>query len=109
MQKKTVTFAVLVFLAFISRMIYASPFLVCDPQVNVTSYVVSINGTIEEVPAQVLGDNSTRLHYDIGGLADGSYICSVKAKNFWGESAPVPFSFSIISPECPSVLDISAQ
>jgi len=87
----------------------AGPFMVSDPQIGVTSYAVTMNGSTEEIIAQDLGDNTTRLHYDLEGTENGSYDCSVTAKNVWGASEPTPFSFSKTLPESPSVLDISAQ
>ena len=87
----------------------AAPFLVCDPQENVTSYIVTMNGVTEESLAQDMGNNTTRLHYDLEGITSGAYDCNVTAKNMWGASAPVPFSFKKILPGCPSVLDISVQ
>ena len=70
----------------------AAPFLVCDPQTNVTSYMITLDGSeAQEVPAQDLGDNTTRLHYDLAGLLDGNHTGTVASKNVWGESEPVPF------------------
>jgi len=84
-------FGVLLFLIFCCSTIYASPFLICDPQTNVTSYIVDINGTVEEVPAQDLGNNTSRLHLDLDGLADGDYSCSVKQRTFGGSQKPSLF------------------
>ena len=67
----------------------AEPFLVCDPQENVDSYVLSVNGG-EEVQTPY------PLHYDLGplNLSDGNNSLIVRAKNVWGESASVPFDFT---------------
>lgn len=94
---------------FFCSTIYAAPFMVCDPQENVTSYIVTMNGTSEEVQAQDLEDNTTRLYYDLEGIVNGVYDCNVTARSMWGDSEPVPFSFSKTMPGCPSVLDIVAQ
>ena len=107
-----VLIAVAVFVAsvwFMFTPAHAAPFLVCDPQENVTSYAVTMDDTTVTVLAQDLGDNTGRLYYDLDGIENGSHNCTVKAKNMWGESANTPFSFSKIQPESPSVLDISAQ
>jgi len=63
----------------------ASPFLVCDPQVGVTGYVLLVNGVEVTTPAP--------LHYDLAGVPVGPNEISVRAYNMWGESTPVPFEF----------------
>lgn len=94
----------------LASMAVAAPFLVCDPQTDVTSYVLSLDGSEPwEVPAQDMGDNTTRLHYDLVGLLDGNHTGTVAAKNVWGESEPVPFGFRKTVPESPSALTLSAQ
>ena len=63
-----------------------APFLVCDEDPNVDSYLVSLNGAPEvEVPAP--------LHFDLDGIAEGSHNVEVKAKNVWGVSSASPFDF----------------
>jgi len=99
---------ILLTIAFLG-MAWEAPFLVCDPQENITSYIVDLDGVITEEPAFGLGDGTVRLYYDLGGIADGVHNCTVTAKNVWGVAEPTPFSFSKIQPESPSVLDISAQ
>lgn len=101
-------FTVLVSLMF-AVSVWAGPFLTCDPQTNVTSYIVTLDGVTQEVPAQDLGDNTTRLHFDLAGILDGEHDGSVASKNVWGESAAVPFSINKTLPECPSALTIIAQ
>lgn len=96
-------------LLFVSLAI-AAPFLVCDPQTKATSYMISLDGSEpQEVPAQDMGDNTTRVHYDLADLLDGNHTGTVAAKNMWGESGPVPFGFNKTVPDLPSVLTLSAQ
>jgi len=73
---------------------HASPFLVADPQTNVTHYVVTIDGVTETVAAFDLGDGTVRLQYDLVDVTPGQHNCEVKAKNLWGESVAVPFVFT---------------
>jgi len=91
---------------FVPALAFASPFLVCDPQTNVTHYVISgdINVT---VPATDLGDGTVRLQYDLAGITEGTFNLEVKAKNVWGESVAVPFDFVKALPAVPSNIIIS--
>ena len=83
----------------------AAPFLVCDPQTNVTHYVITgdINVT---VPATDLGDGTVRLQYDLNGITEGTFNLQVKAKNIWGESVAVPFDFVKAIPAVPGAIRI---
>jgi len=84
----------------IPSLAFAEPFLVCDPQTNVTHYVITgdINVT---VPATDLGDGTVRLQYDLNGIAEGTVNLELKAKNIWGESVAVPFDFVKALPAVP--------
>lgn len=102
------------FIAFVlsilfAASVWAAPFLVCAPQHNVTSYMLTFDGVEQEVVALDLGDNTTMLHFDLEGILDGNHTGELRAKNIWKVSEPLPFSFNKTSPECPSVIDISAQ
>ena len=72
---------------------FAAPFLICDPQTNVTHYIITIDGNTSEVLAFDLGDGTVMLRYDLAGISSGTHNVEVKAKNVWGESTPVPFDF----------------
>ena len=90
---------------FIAITAFASPFLVCDPQTNVTHYIITgdINTT---VPAVNLGDGTFRLEYDLAGITEGTFNLEVKAKNVWGQSTPVPFDFVKALPAVPVAIRI---
>lgn len=89
---------------------YGAPFLVCDPQPNhITHYIVNLDGTETEVPAQDLGDGTVRLHFDLAGVPEGSHHVEVRAKNIWGVSDPAPFDFTRENPQTPSGFSISAE
>ena len=90
-------------------LVFSSPFLVCDPQTNVTHYVIIIDGNEHVVEAQDLGDGTVRLYYDLGGFSEGSHTIQVKAKNLWGVSEPVPFEFTKSLPPTPTGLSLSAE
>jgi hypothetical protein len=107
MKKFKILFCLIVVVLFTTSA-WAGPFWVCAPQKGVSHYVITgdVNDT---TPAQDLGDGTVRVHYDLASLADGNYTCDIKAVSVWGESAPVPFYFNKILPECPSAMDISAQ
>lgn len=89
-----------IFLAFmlIPSLAFTAPFLICDPQTNVTHYVItgSINVT---VPATDLGDGTFQLQLDLAGISGGTYDLEVKAKNVWGESVAAPFDFTKALPD----------
>ena len=84
---------------------FAAPFLVCDPQTNVTHYVITgdINVT---VPAKDLGDGTVRLEYDLDGITDGIHTLELKARNIWGDSTPVPFEFVKALPDAVEAIRI---
>jgi hypothetical protein len=88
---------------------WAGPFLVCAPQSNTTSYLLTLNGVEQEVGVQDMGESTSRLHFDLVDLEDGNYTGELKAKNIWKVSDPLPFEFNKAAPDCPSVIDISAQ
>jgi len=79
----------------------AEPYLICDPQLNVSFYVVTIDGNTNTVPAFDLGDGTVRLNYDLAGITEGEHVCSIKAGNVWGESVSVPFVFTRAGPGVP--------
>jgi len=80
---------------------HADPYLICDPQLNVSYYVVTIDGNTSTVPAFDLGDGTVRLSFDLAGITEGEHICSIKAGNEWGESVSVPFVFTRADPGVP--------
>lgn len=88
---------------------WAAPFLICTPQSNTTSYLLTLDGVEQEVAAEDMGDDTSRLHFDLDGLADGNHTGELKAKNIWKVSDPLPFAFNKTGPDCPSAIDISAQ
>ena len=98
-MKKLILALFLVLISFPCLAI-ANPFLVCDPQTNVTHYVITgdINVT---VPATDLGDGTFRLKLDLAGISGGTYDLEVKAKNIWGESVAAPFVFTKALPDVP--------
>lgn len=94
-------FLVIMLFLFLSGMARAGPFLICDPQTDVTHYVVTIDGQTETVPAFDLGDGTVMLKYDLSNVSEGQHICEIKAKNLWDESAPAPFVFTRAGPGVP--------
>jgi len=77
----------------------ADPYLICDPQTNVTHYVVIINETMDTVKAFDLGNGKVMLKYDLAGVPDGKNECLIRSKNEWGESVNVPFVFTKVLPD----------
>ena len=64
----------------------AAPFLVCDPQTNVDTYKVFIDGV--EVANDVPAESDGSLRYHLFGLEPGAYEFKASACNAWGCSDP---------------------
>jgi len=99
---KKIILIIFLVVCFFTVPAFSAPFLVCDPQTNVTHYVITgdINITI---PAIDLGDNTVRLVYDLGSVMERRYDIEVKAKNEWGISTAVPFDFTKALPDAPNL------
>ncbi|MHA1309217.1 MAG: hypothetical protein ACTSQN_18270 [Candidatus Heimdallarchaeota archaeon] len=78
-----------------SSPVLSSPFLVCDPQSGVTSYIVYIDDYNTEVPARILSDGKGQLYFDLEplNLSNGWHRARVAAKNNYGTSNFVIFDF----------------
>ena len=87
-------------LILIATTVFASPFLVSDPQSGVTSY--QLTGWSEtNLVAQA--DGSLRM--DVGSAVQGTtYNLTIAACNVWGCSVTVPFAFGKQLPVAPSQL-----
>jgi hypothetical protein len=87
-------------LILITSTVFATPFLVSDPQSGVTSY--QLTGWSEtNVVAQA--DGSLRM--DVGSAVQGTtYNLTIAACNVWGCSSTVPFAFGKQLPNAPSQL-----
>ena len=87
-------------LILIATTVFATPYLVCDPQSGVTSY--QLTGWSETtVTAQA--DGSLRM--DVGSAVQGTtYNLTVAACNIWGCSTTVPFVLQKQLPVVPSQL-----
>ena len=102
---KLLIFLVLVITFLLPATSRAAPFLICDPQTEVTEYIIDINGT-ELSAFSAEADGSMR--YDLQGLAEGSYTVKAKAGNLWGWSAfSDPFVFNVTIPLQPSNVKIT--
>jgi len=80
------------------------PYLVTAPQKDVTSYLVDLDGTVTESPANIVdaGAGTSRLYLDVSGVSLGTHHVEIVAKNMWGQSDPVPFDFVKALPGAPS-------
>jgi hypothetical protein len=89
-------------LMLIATTVFASPFLISDPQSGVTSY--QLTGWSESnVTAQA--DGSLRM--DVGSAVQGTtYNLTIAACNVWGCSSTVPFAFGKQLPSAPSQLKL---
>ena len=109
-MKKTIFLAlVIVFSAF---NVWAAPFVVSDTYPTTTTQptyfnVVMDGGAAVQSAPQVMGDNSVRLHYDVGAVTTGTHSMTVAACNEWGCSSTVPFSFTKGVPALPSGIKLN--
>ena len=79
---------------------YASPFLICDPQVGVERYEIT-GWTPSTITAQA--DGSLRM--DVASAVTGTtYTMAIAACNVWGCSTTVPFVLQKQLPSAPSQL-----
>ena len=87
-------------LILIATTVFATPYLVCDPQSGVTSY--QLTGWSETtVTAQA--DGSLRM--DVADAVQGTtYNLTIAACNVWGCSTTVPFVLQKQLPSAPSQL-----
>ena len=91
----------------------AAPFLTCDPyppdKPQPDVFLIAI-GTAAPVvsPAFKNPDGSVILKWDVGGVGTGLKAVKVRAKNAWGESADVPFTFTAGAPGTASGLRLVA-
>jgi hypothetical protein len=83
---------------------FGNPYLVCDTQPNVDHYIVILDGVSEEVPyreIEINGEAKVELK-DMAGIAEGNHTVEIYAVNVWGQSSPVPFSFTKELPDTPT-------
>ncbi len=73
-KKLLITIAAIVLLP---AFVWASPFLVCDPQGGIIGYDVEINGTI--VATNVVPEANGSIRYDLAGQTPGPYTFRLKA------------------------------
>lgn len=84
-------FLTLVLFFGLTGLVFATPFLVCDPQPNTDEFVLMFDGIEEIVPYNDAGGYVVLK--DLAGITDGDHDVSVKAVNMWGQSSEVPFAF----------------
>lgn len=89
---------------FFNVQAWAAPFLVCDPDAtgSTDEYVLSFDGGTDIITAYPLS-------YDLSGLSDGNHQVTVKGRNVWGDSPPVPFDFTKGVPGLPQTIRISSE
>jgi hypothetical protein len=79
-----------VLMVLFPAMVFASPFLVSNPQEGVTYYQVVEGAVTSEVTAQENGS----LRMDVAGTSIGIHSITVKACSMWECSETVPFVYT---------------
>jgi len=85
-----------VLMILVATTVFASPFLVCDPQAGVQTYQLTGPSWVVTTPISAQADGSIR--YDVASAVVGTNSLTVRACKsdpIWGAvcSTPVPFSF----------------
>ena len=104
MKKILLIVLAMAFLVLMAGSLFASPFLVCDPQTGVTSYQLTGPSWVPTIPVPAQADGSIKL--DVATASVGANSLTVKAcitDPLWGVmcSDAVPFVFT--RPASPSV------
>ena len=89
---------------------FAGPFLIADPQCKfdgdngcAAGFEMSLDGVAwESMGSQDVDTDKIMIHHDLAGFPEGINNVQVKAVNIWGESDPVPFSFTKSVPSTPT-------
>jgi hypothetical protein len=82
------------------------PYIISDvypaTAVQPTKFVIVMDGgaAVESDPQVVTG--GVRLHYDVSSVSVGTHSVTVAAKNAWGSSPIVPFTFTKSVPVAPT-------
>jgi hypothetical protein len=99
---KIITAAILL---LIPVLLWASPFLVCDPMAEVEEFeIVGLGKEPIITPAFVRQDGQKELRYDLQSLPPGSYTVKVRALvGLWGSDYSDPLDFSKPALPKPSV------
>lgn len=79
-------------LLMVAQIASANPFLVCDPQANVTHYSISGLGLLSSTNVPAQADGSLKL--DLNGLNPGNYSTEIRACIPEVCSAPAFFTFN---------------
>jgi hypothetical protein len=88
MRKAIIVALAILLMAAVS---HAGPFLRCDPQAGVESYIISEEGQTDIItPAHDDGS----IKYDLASVTEGTHLWNVKACNVWGCSDSSPFGFT---------------
>jgi len=88
---------------FVASSVFASPFLVCDPQTGVTSYQLTGPAWVPTAPVAAQADGSIKL--DVATASVGANSLTVKAcKNdpIWGVMCSDAIPFQFVRPASPS-------
>jgi len=90
-MKRLMVIVTILFISFISSTIYASPYLICNPQSGVDYYTVIDNGNSILMESQSDGS----IKWDLANISIGTHNLTVSACDIlWGCSDTVPFGFT---------------
>jgi hypothetical protein len=103
---------ILISLILLPTTLYAGPFLICDPQSDISKYEIEIDGVIYSSIPEDLGNGNFRLHYDFGQFPVGIYNVRLRAGRVkslkWGWSDWTPL-FSIERELLPLPMNIALE
>lgn len=97
----------------------AAPYLVSDPACYSADHTNATcptehqyswdNGATWVQLTSIIVDAQISIHHDLAGLDNGAHEWLVRARNVWGVSASVPFSFTVGAPASPGSVRLEAQ
>ena len=91
------------------------PYIVCDPQENVSMYDLMFDGVnhwtiaaYEILDGPDTGKSVLKFDLNMAGLAEGHHDVIIKALNTYGASPPASFSFDLDIPDMPMNIRIES-
>ena len=99
---KKISLSLMAIILLIPALVFADPFLVCDPQTGVTSYILT---GPEWVPTSVIAQSDGSIKMDVAAASNGSNPLTVSACNddpIWGQVCSDAVPFDLIRPVPPS-------
>lgn len=103
---KKLLFISLLLFALFPVTAFASPFLVCDPQAEITQYELEINGT---VTSGIVAEADGSIRHDLAGFEPGAYTFRARCADVSGWWSDWSIPFDGMKPAAPFGLRVSSE